>query len=67
MYQIVVLQESQGKYYWGAKSYHVTENKGHYWLRAVANATTRIINGAMVIDTVDAMRELCQTKKTQTP
>lgn len=63
MYHIVTLEEFNGKKYFGGKSYHVAENKSHYWLRAVADKETRVIHGYMVIDTKDAMRELSQTRK----
>jgi hypothetical protein len=62
MYQIAVLVESKGNYYWGAKMYHVTENKNHYWLKAVANEN-RKINGTIVLDSKDAMRDLKSTIK----
>jgi len=61
MYHIVILKEFKEKLWWGAKMYHVSENVGHYNLRAVANPQTRIIYGTVVIDSKDSMRELKQT------
>lgn len=49
MHHIVVLQESQGKYWWAAKSYYQPSDKGHYWLKSVGGKD-RVIKGCTVID-----------------
>lgn len=64
MYHIAVLSECSGKLYWSAKAYHVPGNKGHYWLKAIADIETRRLHGVVVLDSRDAMREI---KKTKTP
>lgn len=49
MYQIVVLEEWNGLYWWGAKDYYVPGDKGHYRLIAVAAKETGIIRGTQII------------------
>ena len=53
MYHIAILQQSPDQidadFYWAGKEYHRTENKGHYWLRSVANKDTGLIKGTRII------------------
>jgi hypothetical protein len=49
MYQIAILQESQGTFWWAAKDYNREGEKGHYWLKSVADKTTGIIHGTEII------------------
>lgn len=49
MYHIAILQENPDGLWWAGKEYNRTENKGHYWLFAVANKETGIIRGTRII------------------
>lgn len=50
MYHVAILQESdKGYFWWAGKDYLRKENKGHYWLLAVANKENRIIRGYEII------------------
>ena|ERR1700743_713253 len=49
MYHIAILQEQPEGYWWSGKEYNRSENKGHYWLKAVANKETGIIKGTRII------------------
>ena len=57
MYHVVVLEEFKGKKYWSGREYFKEGNRGHYFLRAVADKETRKINHSLIIDSADAMRD----------